>query len=108
MAHRIPTTWNNIEYATRTEAARAAGVTIFTLRNYLAQGYTCDDEVAHLRGRGKSKPCTWNGVKYASIAEAARANFYTGPAMLWRLQQGYTCDDDLHYGKGMSKKGQAE
>lgn len=91
-----PVTWNDIEYESIAEAARAEGITREAMRRRVNRGSKCDDDLNQNVGRPPCD-CEWNGISYPSITEAAKANKITPQAMLYRLRQGYTSNDDLTY-----------
>lgn len=87
--------WNNIEYISIAECARANGIGFSAMRKRLMNGYTCDADVPPRKDKGK--PCIWNGVQYTSAVEAAKAIGVSEKAMWERVRRGTKCDSELGY-----------
>lgn len=93
-----PCAWNGIQYSSITGASEALGIHSKTLRDRLARGYSCDNDmkVAKLgRVSPKSKSCEWNGIKYPSIKAAAKSLGIDKEVMRDRVLKGYVCDTDV-------------
>ena len=85
--------WNDVEYLSVADAARANFVQPHTMTSRLGRGLRNDNDFR----RGQRKPTVWNGVQYPSVRAAAQANYVAQCTMTWRLKQGYTCDDDMKW-----------
>ncbi len=105
-AVKRPCSWNGVEYASVSEAARALDISERAMRHRLGKGYASDDDARVHQERMKSVrakeqreklsvPTIWNGIEYSSIKEAAQA-WEVDPGTLSRwLKRGYARDNDV-------------
>ena len=87
--------WNGIDYESIEFAASVLGITVRTMRERIAKGYTCDNDIPKGGNSGNNQPCTWNDIAYPSVTAAAKANNIDVKAMFQRLKRGYTQDSDM-------------
>lgn len=88
--------WNNVQYSSIAEAARAAGVHENTLRRWLRFGLKQDSDTYGLR---RAIPVIWNGINYSSITHAARSIHIDRKVMEYYLDQGWQFDADVNHRK---------
>lgn len=89
-ANKTPCVWNEVQYSSVAEAARACDINLATMQERLAKGYTCDDDVRYCL-----REVEYNGVHYSSMKAAAEANGINYGTMKTRIYRGAVCDDDL-------------
>ncbi len=94
-----PTTWNGIHYWSRSDAAKACGISQQCMSERINRGYTCDEDMVRkgkVRPSGYNEPCMWNGIAYTSFVEAAKANDMWVTNLMRFIRKGYTCDEDVN------------
>jgi hypothetical protein len=88
-----PCEWNGEKYSSISDAARMLNIARTTMKDRIARGYICDDDMQIKRG-GHPKAFVWEGKQYISRAAAARETGVSKGTMQYRADKGFICQDD--------------
>ena len=91
-----PCCFNNTDYDSLTDAARAVGVSIATMKRWIDAGYTSRADVPK-RGMKPRLTYRWNDTLYPDVDTMADALYLTPHGVWWRLRQGHTGDADMRW-----------
>lgn len=90
MPQAVKVTWNDTEYPSIADAARANNIPFTSMRRYVDKGYEYDTDVPPA-----TRAVIWNDIEYPELNQAAKAIGVTRKTMRTYLSKGYVRDSDI-------------